>query len=416
MKTSTKRYWILGVSMINSDDRSLIQHLMGEDVLAGNSSAVEFLYILNPDGTIRWIYPKQFKKPYFLSFYSTSSFRAKVLSSIIKLAFFTKQSHRVKSGDLKLNISKGSRLGKVLNEYSYTGFSIFTGTAGENRKAVIELHNDKQPFMFVKIALTDAARMLVSNEAKYLEYLNTFEFSSMVVPKLLNNNEQDTIGLSNIKPQSFKQNHSLSDLHVKALSELYSKSTMQIKWTDLNVLYESRNKAKMLLDDYEVVNDLKKSIVQGLVNKILLLMNMLEEKDDEVTVAISHGDFAPWNMYSSNNILYLFDWELSQNNMPLFFDLFHFVFQSGVMIKHAKYTEIFNELNNLMKMQNMQSLIDNYNVDFNKNYMFYLAYNVTYYLNKYIKQKDLHQQSFWLIDVWEKAINDLLQNKGIILK
>lgn len=401
--------------MVTNDDRSLIKYLMGEDVFVGGSLTVEYAYISNPDGTIRWLYPKQLKEPYFLNFYSTTSFRAKVLSIIIKVAFFTKQSHCVKSGDLKFNISESSRLGKVLNEYTHTGFSIFTGTAGENRKAIIEIHNETQLYVFIKIALTKAAKVLINNEATCLKYLNTFEFNKIIVPELLSNNEKDTIGLSNIKPNRFQQKSRLSDVHVKALSELYSKSTAQIKWIDLSVLHESKNKTKMLLEDYEVVNDLGKSRVQGLVNKILLLINMLEEKDDGVTVAISHGDFTPWNMYISNDVLHLFDWELSQDDMPLMFDLFHFVFQSEVMIKQRKYTEIFNELNKLIKMKNTQNLIDSYNVDFNKNYMFYIIYNVTYYLTKYIQQKDLHEQVFWLLDVWEEAINDMIKKKGVVL-
>jgi hypothetical protein len=46
-----------------------------------------FYFISNPDGTIRWIYPKSLKKPSFLSFYSTSSTRAKILASIFRLSF-----------------------------------------------------------------------------------------------------------------------------------------------------------------------------------------------------------------------------------------------------------------------------------------------------------------------------------------
>ena len=411
-----KKYQTLEVDMIVNDDRSLIKYLMGKKVFVDDNSAVEFSYISNQDGTIRWIYPKQLKEPYFLNFYSTSSFRARVLSTVIKLAFFTNQSHYVKSGDLKLNILENSLLGKVLHKYPHTGFSIFTGTVGENRKAVIEIHNEKQIFVFVKIALTKAAKILVNNESKCLKYLNSFEFNTIVVPKLLSNNKQDTIGLSNIKPKKFQQNSTLTDIHVKALFELYAKSNSQMKWTDLNALCESKDKAKSLLCDFTLVNDLEKGRIQDLANKILLLVNMLEEKNDEVPVAISHGDFTPWNMYSSNSILHLFDWELSQSNIPLMFDLFHFTFQSEIMIKHAKYIEISNELNKLIQMKSTQKLIDRYSVDFNKNYMFYLVYNVAYYLTKYVKQKQVHEQVFWLMDVWEDAVNDAIDKKGILFE
>lgn len=62
-------------------------------------------------------------------------------------------------------------------------------------------------------------------------------------------------------------------------------------------------------------------------------------------------------MYVSGNILYLFDWELSQNEIPMMIDVFHFVFQSQTMINHGKYTEIFTELNQYLKMQSVQELV-----------------------------------------------------------
>jgi hypothetical protein len=402
--------------MLTNEDNDLLQYLMGEDVFTDAKAMEAYAYMSNPDGTMRWVYSQQLKKPTFLNFYSTASLRAKMLSTLIRLAFFVKQSQRVASGNLKLNISKNSRLAKVLDVYPHEGFSIFTGTVGENRKVVIELHDKKEIFVFAKIALTEAAKILVHNEAKCLTYLNTLTLHTMTVPKLLSYNEVDTIGLSNIKPKNFHQDTTLTILHVTALSELYASSHREEKWNELKALDESKQKLTMLLDDFEEVNDLGKHRIQALANKIVLLMNILEENNDDVTVAMSHGDFTPWNMYSSNSVLHLFDWELSQDAMPLMFDLFHFVFQSEIMIKKTTYTEISDVLDKLVGMESTQKLMRDYSVDANKNYIFYLISNVTYYLNKYSKQKDLHEQVFWLIDVWENAIDDSIKKQGIIFK
>lgn len=402
--------------MVTNVDRALIEYLTGDGFSLTKAGDVEFSYISNPDGTIRWLYPKKLKYPSFLSFYSTSSFRAKMLSYIIRLAFFTKQSHLVKSGDLNVDISENSRLGKILKEYSYTGFSVFTGTIGENRKAVIEVHEKQQPLAFIKIALTEAAKLLVENEARCLEHINTYEFNSMVVPKILSNNKQHTIAISNIKPQKFQQKSKLTELHVNALSELYIKSNSQIKWIELASLHESKELAENLLNDFKIPNELHKSRIQNIAKKIILLINMLEENEDEVTVAISHGDFTPWNMYSSKNVLHLFDWELSEDNTPLMFDFFHFIFQSEVMVKHSTYNGIYSECERFLKTNNVLKLSSDFNIDINKNYIFYLVCNISYYLSKYIKQKELHQQVFWLIDVWEDAVNDVINKKGVVFE
>jgi len=402
--------------MLTHDDQILIQKLMGQDTFINHENTERYAYISNPDGTIRWVYPESLKEPTFLNFYSTSSFRAKVLSRIIKLAFFLKQSHRVASGNLKLNISDSSRLGKMLQACNYTGFSIFTGTVGENRKAVIEIHNSEELFMFVKIALTESAKTLIHNEAKTLQYLNRNSFKALVIPELLSHSEEDTIGLSNIKPKKFQQDSRLSNVHIKALYELYNISFTQKRWSEIDVLQESKNILNTLLEDYEIVNTLAKNRVQKLVYNIVRLTTFLEENDESMTVAIAHGDFTPWNMYRANHVLHLFDWELSQLEMPLFYDLFHFIFQSEVMIKYADYTVINDEVIKFMKMESTEILLREFNIDFNKSYIFYLVYNITYYLGKYIKQEYLHEQVFWLMDVWEEAVDDVISKKGVVFE
>ena len=37
-----------------------------------------FIYVLNKDGTIRWLYPSNLKNPSFLGFYNSSTFRSKI--------------------------------------------------------------------------------------------------------------------------------------------------------------------------------------------------------------------------------------------------------------------------------------------------------------------------------------------------
>ena len=402
--------------MITHDDQTLIEQLMGKTTLTDNVKAESYAYMSNPDGTIRWIYPTHLKKPTFLNFYSTSSFRAKVLSSLIRLAFFMKQSHRVKSGDLNLTIADDSPLGNILKACTYTGFSIFTGTVGENRKAVVEIHNNDDLFMFVKIALTKTAQTLIQNEAKILEHLATHDFKALVIPKLLSNNEQDTIGLSNIKPKHFKQDSHLTNVHVNVLSELYNITPSQKEWPDLKVFQESKSILHDLLKDYEELNDLKKSRVHVLASKLVQLSTLLEESGEKTTVAIAHGDFTPWNMYRTDSTVHLFDWELSQDEMPLLYDLFHFVFQSEIMIKHSDYTVIYREIVKVMGLESAQIVRSAFNVELSTNYMFYLLYTITYYLNKYIKQQDLHEQVFWLMDIWEEAVDDVIAKKGVLFE
>ena len=58
-----------------------------------------------------------------------------------------------------------------------------------------------------------------------------------------------------------------------------------------------------------------------------------------------------------------------------------------------------------------KNIVQKYNIDINENYKLYLLYTVSYYLDKYNNQEKLHDQVFWLIDVWFDAFNDLVDKK-----
>ena len=162
-------------------------------------------------------------------------------------------------------------------------------------------------------------------------------------------------------------------------------------------------------------NQLDISRIHSVATKLLTLTNVLVENQEKLSVAISHGDFTPWNMYATRENLHLFDWELSKNEMPLLFDLFHFVFQSEIMIRRSNYQKIKKALQKIIRLESCQNIINNHSVNLDDAYAFYLVYNITYYLDKYIIQKELHEQVFWLFNVWEHAVEDLIENNGSIL-
>lgn len=399
--------------MILKEDQLIIEYLMGNDAFS-QKTVDTFSYISNPDGTLRWVYPKNLKHPLFLNFYSTASLRSKVFSQLIKLAFYFKQSHRVKFGDLNINITEDSRLDKILKRYDHTGFSIFTGTIGKNRKVLVEIHKNNQTVLFAKIALEKESKVLVDNEIKQLKTLSKYNFKNLVVPEVLNSLETGIVEITNIKPASYKQYTNLTKLHITALTEMYEHSYVQIAIKEISCLKISKQNIEHLLSDYPQINSLDKKRVQQLSQSILLLVELVETKDEALPLSLSHGDFTPWNMYISKDVLYLFDWELGQSDIPMMFDLVHFIFQSEIMIKRSSYTKIKSVLQKILKMTATDELINKYKIDVNKHYILYLIYTVSYYLNKYTQQEILHDQVFWLVEIWEEAVADLHDNKGVV--
>ena len=84
--------------MVSDEDKQILTHL-GAEIINCNRKSISHYYISNPDKTIRWIYPKSLKYPSFLNFYSASSIKAKILSSIIKILFKIKLGGFIKSDE-----------------------------------------------------------------------------------------------------------------------------------------------------------------------------------------------------------------------------------------------------------------------------------------------------------------------------
>ena len=95
------------------------------------------------------------------------------------------------------------------------------------------------------------------------------------------------------------------------------------------------------------------------------------------------------------------------------YDFFHFIFQSQILISKSDYKSIYEVIVTLIKNNSrLKDIVQKYNIDINENYKLYLLYTVSYYLDKYNNQEKLHDQVFWLIDVWFDAFNDLVDKKG----
>ena len=139
------------------------------------------------------------------------------------------------------------------------------------------------------------------------------------------------------------------------------------------------------------------------LNKLYHTLNTGEA----IPVSVSHGDFTPWNMYCDENRLYVYDWELSENGIPMLFDLYHFIFQSQVMVQHQNYTNIRQSIKDTVKKHNVQRLVNKYRIDTGLHYQLYLMFNISYYMRLFIEEKELLTQSHWMVDAWMDALEDV---------
>jgi thiamine kinase-like enzyme len=114
--------------------------------------------------------------------------------------------------------------------------------------------------------------------------------------------------------------------------------------------------------------------------------------DVDINLAISHGDFIPWNVFKGKTEIFVFDWETADYRLPLW-DLFNFFFHSQVLIYHKQANaiaeEVFNEKGDINRLihKYLAMIQDKSKIDLNIFFAVYLFEIALYYYN-YIKEQE----------------------------
>ena len=400
---------------MKQDDSRIIDYLIHGNGENNLSKLLSYSYIANPDQTIRWIYPSKLKAPTFLNFYNSSSLRAKIFTIAIKILFALKFSNLIRSNEVYLSIHEGSLLQRILDKYPDYNHSIFTGTVGKNRKIIVELNNGYKTLVFAKVAISDTSKNLIQNEFHVLNDLNHRDLTSIYVPKVLYYSEKEFLEISNIKPKRYKQTSKLINVQIASLIKINSINHKHVQWKKMLEKYEIEGLIDNLKVKVIVDNGLDRQRVDSYIEKLSLLCKMINNEMN-LSCGLAHGDFTPWNMYINHEKLYIYDWELSKETMPVLFDLFHYIFQSEVMVNRSDYVHVKNEIERVLGLISTKQLIKKFDVNINRNFIFYLIYISSYYIDIYSEQEKLHMQAFWLFDVWDDAISDVLNSPdGVFL-
>ena len=376
-----------------------------DDVLLKGNQV--FYTINNSDKDPRWIFPNTLQYPTFLSLYNTNTFKGVLYKMMMNIVFFFHIEKYFVSNSMKLVLNP--KIEALLKQLNIVSFSIFTGTPGENRKIILEANNGKNTLYFMKIPTTESAQKLIENEIFNLNRIRHLELKNIYVPSVvLFDNE--CLVISNIKPNGQRINtKKIHTTHLYGLYEIYEKTVQSTVFVQTKYYEECLNYICNL--ETQVKNGINQLVIKNIQNNLEILVKKIK-KGQLVKVSLAHCDFTPWNMYVTKTKIHVYDWEMGRDDAPLLFDFFHYIFQTEVLVTHHNYNEIKKEINKLLENKILKEILSDYKIDFNTYYYLYIMYNVSYYVSRYIKQEDLHIQAHWLIDVWNDALEDLIQNKG----
>jgi thymidylate kinase len=359
-----------------------------------------FSFINNPDGSIRWIFPSSSKRPGFLALYNVSSRKGRVLHLLIKLIFLFRLQSLIISGRFYLATSENILTENWKQNVDFDSFSVFTGTVGPNRKVLFALHKKDNTIGFVKHPVSYKSLCLVANEHSVLSALEGKGFLNMLVPnsKFLDDGD---IFINNLNTKSAFSTCEFTNQHAKALGNLYQMESCKLAGKESSY-YDS---LLSMISGFEHDSHLPfHRELCNLVNELMMVM----EFDKHVNFSLAHMDFTPWNMFTSkgdSSKLAVFDWELSRPQVPILYDLFHFIFQTGVLVERKSYQSILESVHDVIeKNEFVKEIIKKYQVDVSLHYRLYLLYNISYYINLYQKQEKLHVQVSWLAKVWLTAL------------
>jgi len=364
-----------------------------------------YYYIHNADGSIRWIFPADARYPAHLSLYNSSSWKARVYRAVTRLAFATGLKKLLISGSFELSPEQERPLRQILEQIPHDTFAIFTGTTGENRKSVVAVNQGMRSTHFIKIAHTPRALSLIRHEAYALEVLGQKRFRYLRHSEITHaTHGKSTLVMSNVTGgRRVRQSALLRKAHLQALAELYQAFWHKRQIQDIPFFAQTGKNLRHLT--IAKVQDPR--LDQRQVHRITAALWQLYEEinpQEWLDVSFTHSDFTPWNMYHTSRQLYVYDWELAQDSLPLLYDLFHFVYQSGILLQRLPYDRIRHQLEQALQAPQMQEVISTYKVDVDYLHRLYLLHLVSYYLRIYVDEPSVHVQVQWLLDTWEQAL------------
>ncbi len=347
---------------------------------------IRALYMANPDGSPRWIWPEASRSPEFLSFYPASTRKQRLFHLAVRLIFLLRLQRYVFSVTTT-EPTEGLR---------GNDWAIFTGTVGPNRKRVII----RDARTVVKVASGHASWSNLENEMAALCKLGQ---ADAAFPFRFPEARDYTPGVLTMERLPDRGTWgTLTPAHVSALGALratFSSRSLLRRWAQWSEVH-----GRLCI----LENGNHPAIPGALINNLQELTRSLDQ-DATVHYAYAHGDFTPWNtLRTTGGRLGIIDWEMAREEMPVGTDYFHFHLQQGILVERKNWKEIYAAMHADLTPLVKQEIFGSVKADLDFYLRLYLLHHITYYLTVYGRQERWHPQVYWQLDVWQEAVRSML--------
>ncbi len=293
-----------------------------------SNTHIETLAILPSIKNPRWIIPLKNKELIIssLALYQPSLLRAKLLKKMAVLAAKGGLSNLAMKDRVYFQ-RKDESIKKIFKRDDLH-YAFFTGTEGCHRKVTVQVMNSDGDILgYIKVSDSEDVDSLLTNETEILEDLWRLDVRNGLFPGVLYHGSMKGVNilvLDTLKSAHSKYGSKLSDSHIDFLSEIFVKTSKVMEYRQSEFAGELRKRA----------SDLE---VEGL-SKLSSIVNYIEDEigDEKLLFGICHRDFTPWNTFFHDGKLYVFDWEYAKRGYPPLLDLYHFIIQDGILVRHLK--------------------------------------------------------------------------------
>lgn len=342
---------------------------------------IETFAVLPSKNEPRWIIPLKNRNLIIssLAIYQPSLMRAKIFKQLAILAaslgflkFFVKS---------KIYFRKtGKEVKKIFNR-DRLHYAIFTGSEGSHRKITIQAMDEEGAILgYIKVSHNEEIDSILENEAQVLDGLLRLDVRNGLFPRVIfwgSINGTNVLVLDSHKSFDSKFSSMLSNIHIDFLTELFQKTSSVKKYKEsffaLNLKRRLETLKSKVFGNHEIERNWgfnMDKLKQG-YNRALDFVK--EEIDNiELPFGMSHRDFTPWNTFFHNGKLYVFDWEYARKDYPPLIDLFHFIVQDGILVRHLKPEGLLKRISRNYKL--IEKYCDSVDIDKNLLNSLFLCY------------------------------------------
>ncbi|MCA9468492.1 MAG: phosphotransferase [Nitrospira sp.] len=207
--------------------------------------------------------------------------------------------------------------------------AVSIGTPGPySKNTILFLNHQAEPCLLAKIANTQGAKTLLSNEVQWLKHLSTRENLRHSVPRFIADLRSDgTYVLVQSICQGNWTGRTLSSAHITFLATFQGMGEVSPKGCYTTSTMRNCMNKRLNHIQHRITPEWFSRLTHG------LRLVECELQSERIIIVPAHRDFAPWNLKLHNNSVSAFDWEYASDGYLPLYDIFHFLLMP-ITLKH----------------------------------------------------------------------------------